>query len=93
MVEIVFDPWQIDKWDFFIRAPEKGWELFLKPIPPAFYQGFFTAAMREDFQFGGDVEALFAYYWAIQRMLAVLRELENEKAAKDPKDASTPAGL
>jgi hypothetical protein len=76
--EIAFDPSPIDKWDFFIRAPEKGWNLFLKPIPPAFYQGFFTAAMREDFEFGGDVEALFAYYWAVQRMLALFRELENE---------------
>jgi hypothetical protein len=24
------------------------------------------------------VEALFAYYWAVQRMLAVIRELQNE---------------
>jgi hypothetical protein len=75
---IAYDPSPIDKWNFFIRAPENGWNLFLKPIPPPFYQGFFTAAMREDFQFGGDVEALFAHYWAVQRMLAVMRELQNE---------------
>jgi hypothetical protein len=37
---IVFDPSPIDKWGFFIRAPEKGWELFLKPFPPPFYKGF-----------------------------------------------------
>lgn len=78
ITEIALDPSPLEKWNFFIRAPEKGWGLFLKPIPPPFYQGFFTAAMREDFQFGGDVEALFAHYWPVQRMLAVMRELQNE---------------
>jgi pimeloyl-ACP methyl ester carboxylesterase len=78
LTNIVFDPSPLDKWDFFVRAPEEGWELLLKAIPPPFYQGFFTAAMRENFQFGGDVEALFAYYWAIHRMLALFREMENE---------------
>jgi len=78
ITEIAFDPSQIDKWNFYIRAPEKGWQLLLKPFPPPFYQGFFTAAMREDFEFGGDVEALFAHYWAVQRMLAVMREMQNE---------------
>jgi len=78
ITEIAHNPSPLDKYSFFIKAPEKGWNLFLKPIPPPFYQGFFTAAMREDFQFGGDVEALFAFYWAVQRMLAVMRELQNE---------------
>jgi hypothetical protein len=78
ITEIALDPSPLEKWNFFIRAPEKGWGLFLKSIPPPFYQGFFTAAMREDFQFGGDVEALFAHYWPVQRMLAIMRELQNE---------------
>jgi len=78
ITEITLNPLPIDKWDFFIRAPEKSWGLFLKPFPPPFYQGFFTAAMREDFQFGGDVEALFAHYWAVQRLLNIMRELQNE---------------
>jgi hypothetical protein len=82
IAEIAIDPSPLDKWNFFIEAPEKGWELFLKPIPPPFYQGFFTAAMREDFRFGGDVEALFAHYWAVQRMLAVMLELQNEEEEK-----------
>jgi hypothetical protein len=34
--------------------------------------------MREDFEFGGNVEALFAHYWATQRMIAVMRQLQNE---------------
>jgi len=78
ITEIALNPSPIDKWNFFIKAPEKSWELFLKLLPPPFYQGFFTATMREDFQFGGDVEALFAYYWAVQRLLNIMRELQNE---------------
>jgi hypothetical protein len=83
ITEMALNPSPIDKWDFFIRAPEKGWKFFLKPFPPPFYQGFFTAAMREDFRFGGNVEALFAYYWAVQRMLTVIRELQNEQRRAD----------
>ena len=78
ITEITFNPSPLDKWNFYIRAPEKGWELFLRPFPPPFYQGFFTAAMREDFQIGGDMEALFAHYWAVQRLLAVIRQMQNE---------------
>jgi hypothetical protein len=76
--EIALNPTPVDKWDYFIKGPEKSWEKLLQPFPPPFYQGFFTAAMREDFEFGGNVEALFAYYWATQRMIAVMRQLQNE---------------
>lgn len=76
--DIALNPTPVDKWDYFIKGPEKSWEKLLQPFPPPFYQGFFTAAMREDFEFGGNVEALFAHYWATQRMIAVMRQLQNE---------------
>jgi hypothetical protein len=76
--DIALKPTPVDKWDYFIKGPEKSWEKLLQPFPPPFYQGFFTAAMREDFEFGGNVEALFAHYWATQRMIAVMRQLQNE---------------
>jgi hypothetical protein len=78
ITEIALNPTPMDKWSFFIEAPEKSWEKLLQLFPPPFYQGFFSAAMREDFQFGGDVEALFAHYWATQRMIAIMRQLQNE---------------
>jgi hypothetical protein len=78
VTEIMLNSTPMDKWSFFIKAPEKSWEKLLQPYPPPFYQAFFSAAMREDFQFGGDIEALFAHYWAIQRMLVVIRQLQNE---------------
>ena len=35
---------------------------------------------RQHFELGGDIEAAFAHYWALTRMLDVMRELENESA-------------
>jgi hypothetical protein len=77
--EIKLDPSPVDKWSYYIRGPEDGWHKLLQPYPPPFYQSFFSAAMRNDFQFGGNVEAMFAYYWATQRMIAILRLLQNEQ--------------
>jgi hypothetical protein len=75
---IVSNPSPMDRWSFFISAPEKSWELFLRLKPPPFYHSLFGASLREDFQFGGDVEAMFAHYWATLRMFDVLRRLQNE---------------
>ncbi len=78
LTEIVLSPSPMEPWDFFIQAPQKSWEIFLQPLPPPFYHSLFGASIREDFQFGGNIEAMFAHYWATQRMLAVMRELQNE---------------
>jgi hypothetical protein len=78
VTEIIVNPSPMEAWDFFIKAPEKSWELFLQPLPPPFFHSLFGASIREDFQFGGDVEAMFAHYWAVQRLLAVMRLLHNE---------------
>jgi len=76
--EILLDPSPMDSWSFFIKAPEKSWEKLLQPFPPPFYQTFFTAAMREDFEFGGNLEVAYASYWATQRIISIMRELQNE---------------
>jgi hypothetical protein len=78
IADIVMNPSPMDTWDFFIKAPKKSWELFLQSIPPPFFHSLFGAALREDFQFGGNVEAMFAHYWAIQRMLTIIRQVQNE---------------
>jgi len=78
ITDIVLNPSPMEPWGFFIKAPEKSWELFLQPLPPPFFHSLFGAAIRENFQFGGNVEAMFAHYWATQRMLAILRQLQNE---------------
>ncbi len=76
--EILLDPTPMDSWSFYIKAPEKSWEKFLQLFPPPFYQSFFTAAMREDFEFGGNLEVAYASYWVTQRITSLLRELQNE---------------
>ena len=76
--DIMINPGPMESWSFVIRAPENAWEKLLKPFPPPFYQGFFSASMREDFQFAGNLEALFAHYWPTQRLLTILREFQNE---------------
>ena len=78
VTEIVLNPTPMDRWDYFIKAPEKSWEKLLQPFPPPFYQGFFSATVQGDFQFGGNLEDLFAYYWATQRLISILRQLQNE---------------
>lgn len=72
-----------DEWDAFdvytitIGGPEEGWEQMLKPIPPPFYQDFWGAFFRHDFEMGGDLESLYANYGAVRRMLEVLRATRN----------------
>ena len=76
--DIILNPSPMEPWNYFIKGPEKSWELFLRPKPPPFYHSLFGASLRGDFQFGGDVEAMFAHYWATLRMFAVLRQMQNE---------------
>jgi hypothetical protein len=78
ITELMLNPSPMESWDFFIKAPQTGWETFLQPLPPPFYHSLFGASIREDFQFGGNVEAMFAHYWATQRLLSILRLLQNE---------------
>jgi hypothetical protein len=76
--EILLDPTPMDSWSFYVKAPEASWEKLLMPFPPPFYQSFFTAAMREDFEFGGNLEVAYAAYWATLRIVNIMRELQNE---------------
>ena len=76
--DILQAPSPMDQWSFFIKAPEKSWDLFLQPAPPPYFHSLFGATLREDFQFGGNVEAMFAHYWATLRLFAVMRQLQDE---------------
>lgn len=85
VTEIQPNPTPLDTWSYFIMGPEDGWDKLLQPFPPPFYQGFFSATMREDFQFGGNVEALCAHYWATERMINIMRELQNASGGENGK--------
>lgn len=63
----------LDSWSFSISASEESWDKFLQPVPPPKYTCLFGAMAQGIFRMEGDLEAGFAYYWAVQRMLDVIR--------------------
>ncbi|MDO8212219.1 hypothetical protein [Conexibacter sp. CPCC 206217] len=75
------EPDQFDTWTISIGGPEDGWEKLLEPVPPPFYQDFFGAFFRHDFEMGGDLASLYASYGAVRRLLEVLRETHNLQEA------------
>ena len=84
VTEIKLNPTFMNPWSFFIKGSAETWQKFLQPIPPPFFTDLYGCISRQHFELGGDIEAAFAHYWALTRMLDVLRELENESARTSP---------
>lgn len=80
VTEIKLNPTFMNPWSFFIKGSAETWQKFLQPIPPPFFTDLYGCISRQNFELGGDIEAAFAHYWALTRMLDKLRELENESA-------------
>jgi hypothetical protein len=78
IAKINLAPTFMDPWSFAIRAPTESWEKLLQPSPPPFYNGLFAGMHRGTFILEGDLEAAFAHFWAVSRMLDVMRQLQNE---------------
>ena len=92
VIEIKYQPTFVNPWSFFIKGAIDAWEKFLRPIPPPTYTDLYGAIARLHFELGGDIEAAFAHFWAVTRMLEILREFENgapsnaaEAAAPEPR--------
>ncbi len=81
VIEIKLDPTFMNPWSFFIKGSAETWQKFLQPIPPPFFTDLYGCISRQNFELGGDIEAAFAHYWALTRMLDILREIENESAS------------
>jgi hypothetical protein len=75
--EMLANPIFADACSFYIKGSEEAWNKFLQPVPPPFYNGVFSAMIRQNFEVGGNLEDAFSYFWALTRMLDVFRELEN----------------
>ena len=75
--EIVQVPTFMDAWSFALKGPIETWENFLKPVPPPFYTSLFATMIRSKMFVVGNLEAAFAYFWAINRMLNFMREKQN----------------
>ena len=68
-----FDPYTIN-----IGGPIEVWEQMLLEVPKPFYHDWFAASFHHEFEFGGDLEALYAYYYAIRRIKLIMGECVRE---------------
>lgn len=64
-------------WSFSIKANADTWDKLLQPAPPPFYTGLNAASIQGNLFFSGNIEVAFAYYWAMNRLLDVMRQLQN----------------
>jgi hypothetical protein len=66
------------QWSFSIKATAESWDKLLQSSPPPFYTGLNAGMMRGNLQIIGNMEIAFAYFWAMNRMLDMMRELQNK---------------
>ena len=64
-----FDPYTIN-----IGGPVEVWEQMLVGKPRPFYHDWFAASFHHPFEFGGDLESAYAYYYALRRIHAIMGE-------------------
>src|SRR5512147_2389665 len=54
--EILANPVFAEACSFYVKGSEDAWNKFLQPVPPPFYNGVFSAMIRQNFELGGDLE-------------------------------------
>ena len=74
VMEIKLDPPSDVHWSFSIKATAESWEKLLQFSPPPFYTGLNAGLIRGILQITGNVEVAFAYLWAMNRMLDIMRQ-------------------
>ncbi len=75
--EILAHPVFAEACSFYVKGSEDAWTKFLQPVPPPFYNGVFSAMIRQNFELGGNLEEAFADFWSLTRMLDLFREAQN----------------
>ncbi len=66
---------QFQGYSAILAGTEHDWEELLKPVPPPFYQDFFGAWFQHGFEISGDLRSVFVHYWALLRLLDIMREV------------------
>jgi hypothetical protein len=56
-----------------LAGTEDDWRQLLEPVPVPFYQDFIGAWFNHGFEISGDLRSVFAHYWALLRLLHVMR--------------------
>jgi len=64
-----FDPYTIN-----IAGPVEVWARMFEPVPKPFYHDWFAASFHHEFEFGGDLESAYAYYYSLRRIKAIMGE-------------------
>jgi hypothetical protein len=59
-----------------LAGTEDDWRKLLEPIPVPFYQDFIGAWFNHGFEISGDLRSVFAHYWALLRLLHVMRTVD-----------------
>ena len=75
---IKLDPPSDDHWSFSIKATAESWDRLLQSSPPPFYTGLNAGMIRGNLQIIGNIEVAFAYLWAMNRMLDIMRQPQNK---------------
>jgi hypothetical protein len=57
----------------YVGGPRATWREILQPMPKRFFNDFFPAAIHSGMRLGGDLSSLYAYYSALQRIVAIMR--------------------
>lgn len=78
VTEIQLDPSSNEHWSFSIKATAESWDKLLQSSPPPFYTGLFAGMLRGNLQIVGNLEVAFVYLWAMNRMLDIMRQLQNK---------------
>jgi hypothetical protein len=58
-----------------LAGTENDWCKLLEPVPVPFYQDFIGAWFNHGFEISGDLRSVFAHYWALLRLLDVMRSV------------------
>lgn len=58
-----------------LGGTDEDWEQLLQRVPVPFYQDFFGAWFNHGFEISGDLRSLFTHYWALLRLLDIMRDI------------------
>jgi len=58
-----------------LAGTEEDWRNLLESVPVPFYQDFIGAWFNHGFEISGDLRSVFTHYWALLRLLQVMRNL------------------
>ena len=78
IIEMLLNPPLAQPPSFSIIGPTEFWEKFLQPVPPPLFNDIFVAISRRTAVIRGDIEAAFAHFLALVRMLNIMRDLQNQ---------------